>query len=202
VEGTALVERAAPGIAELFAGLREDQSYSVLDLGPASESHLRLYGGFACHVRFADLLTKPPVGKAWPDALASLPPHPHRGYDFILLWNLLDRIGPEEASSLVETLVGHTAPGARIYAVVDASEETTTRPLRFTLKTLDRVAQQAVGPPEAARRQLLPAQMERLLAPFEVDRAFTLRLKQREYVAVRPRADASMPMRPNAGGVA
>ena len=183
---SAAVERAAPGISELFAGLREDRSYAVLDLGPASESHLRLYSRFARHVRFVDLLTKPPLGPAWGEAMATLPLHPPRGYDVVLLWNLLDRLGPAERVSLIDTLVQHTASGARVYAVVDSSGRPTARPLRFTLLDLERVTQEAAGPPEAARGQLLPAQMERLLAPFEVTRAFTLRLQMREYVAVRP----------------
>jgi hypothetical protein len=36
-----------------------------------------------------------------------------------------------------------------------------------------------------ARDPLLPAQVERLLAPFEVAHAFTLKSRLREYVVVR-----------------
>ena len=103
----------------------------------------------------------------------------------MLAWNLLDHLAPEERPPLVDRLTQLTAPGARLYVVVDGSREPNTRPLRFTLLDADRVCQQAVGPPHPAQPQLLPAEVERLLAPFRVVRAFTLRLGLREYLAIR-----------------
>jgi len=184
------VERAAPGVAALFAGLGPGEGHSVLDLGPAAESHLRLYCGFARQIRFADLLPHPPKGAALVSALKALPPNPRLPYDLVLAWNLLDRLDLEERSLLIERLAEITAPDARLYIVVDASGEPTTQPLRYTLLDVDRITQRAVGRPEPAQRQLLPAQVERLLAPFEVVHAFTLRLGLREYVAVKGGEDA------------
>lgn len=184
------VERAAPGVAALFAGLGPGEGHSVLDLGPAAESHLRLYCGFARQIRFADLLPQPPKGAALVSALKALPPNPRLPYDLVLAWNLLDRLDLEERSLLIERLAEVTAPDARLYIVVDASGEPTTQPLRYTLLDVDRITQRAVGRPEPAQRQLLPAQVERLLAPFEVVHAFTLRLGLREYVAVKGGEDA------------
>lgn len=179
------LERAAPGVAALFAGLREDGSHAVLDFGSATETNLRLYSGFARRIRFAGLLTDPPHGEAWAAALGALPPHPEQPYDLVLVWNLLDRLAPEERPLLVERLVQLTAPGARLYLVVDASSEPNTRPVRFTLLDFDRVRQEAVGPPHPPQPQLLPAEVERLLEPFRVAHGFTLRHNLREYVAIR-----------------
>jgi len=179
------IERAAPGVAALFAGVSEDESHAVLDFGAAAETSLRLYSGFARRIRFADLLTDTPHGEAWAAALRALPPHPDQPYDLVMAWNLLDCLAPEERPPLVERLTQLTASGARLYVVVDASGEPTSHPLRFTLPSVDRVGQQAVGPPRPAQPQLLPAEVERLLAPFRVVHAFTLRLGLREYVAVR-----------------
>jgi hypothetical protein len=53
------------------------------------------------------------------------------------------------------------------------------------LAGLDRVSVQVVGPPEAAQPALLPAPVERLLRPFTIMHAFTLRSGLREYVAVK-----------------
>ncbi len=58
-------ERAAPGVSALFSGLKEDGSHTVLDFGAAAETTLHLYSRFARRIRFADLLTDPPHGKAW-----------------------------------------------------------------------------------------------------------------------------------------
>ena len=185
------IERAAPGIAALFAGLIEDGSHAVLDFGAASEASLRLYSGFARRIRFADLLTEPPHGEAWAEALQALPPRPNQPYDLVLVWNLLDRLTPEERPPLVERLTQLTAPGARLYLVVDASSEPNTQPIRFTLLTMDRVCQEAVGPPHPPQPQLLPAEVERLLEPFRVAHGFTLRHGLREYVAIREGSSAS-----------
>jgi len=179
------IERAAPGVAALFAGLSEDGSHAVLDFGAAAETNLRLYSRFARRIRFADLLTDPPHGDAWAAALRALPPHPDQPYDIVLVWNLLDRLAPEERPPLVERLTRLTASGARLYVVVDASSEPNTQPFRFTLLDVDRVSQQAVGPPHPPQPQLLPAEVERLLEPFRVVRGFTLRHGLREYLAIR-----------------
>jgi hypothetical protein len=44
---------------------------------------------------------------------------------------------------------------------------------------------EATGPARSTPPRLLPAQVERVLAPFKVVRAFTLKGGLREYVAVR-----------------
>ena len=179
------VERGAPGIEALFADQREDGSHAVLDLGASAETKLRLYSRYARRIRFADLVSDPPLGSAWADALALLRPHPEQLFDLVLAWNLLDRLPPEERPPLVRRLAQLTTPNARLYLLVDGSGAPTAPPLRFSLLELDRVRQEAIGPPAPTHPQLLPAEVERLLAPFEVVRAFTLRLGLREYVAIK-----------------
>jgi hypothetical protein len=178
-------ERGAPGIAATFAGLKRDGGHAILDLGPAAGSNLRLYSGFARWIRIADLLTDPPCGDACAEAFRALPTLPERPYDLVLAWNLLDRLAPEERPLLIRRLAEVTAPGARLSVVVDASGDPVAYPLRFTLLDFDRVSQQAMGPPEPAQPQLMPGDVGRVLEPFEVVRAFTVRLGLREYVAVR-----------------
>jgi hypothetical protein len=177
------VTRSSPGVAALFAGLREDRSHAVLDLGSASEANLRLYGEFARWVRFAELLPDPPHGEAWEKALENLPAAPGQPYDLVLLWNVLDALQPQERPPLIERLSQVTGPGARLYVLVGPSGEGASRPLRFTLQSADQVSQEVVGPPRPPRPPLLPAAVERLLSPFQVAHAFTLRGGWREYVA-------------------
>jgi hypothetical protein len=172
-------------MAVLFHELESDAGQSVLDLGPAAENHLELYGRFARRIRFADLLTRPPQGTAWAEALDALPPDPIKPYGVVLAWDLLDRLWPEARPALVERLDELTGAGAHLYVLVNASGEHTVRPLRFTLLGPDRVRQEVTGPSVPAHDPLLPAQVERLLSPFEVVRAFTLRGGLREYVAMK-----------------
>lgn len=172
---------------ELFSPLREDGRHVILDAGAATAGHLGVYRRFARQIRFAGLLPSPPHGAEWTSALMELPGHPDRPYDVVVLWNLLDLLYPRERPPLVERLAELTAPGARLFAVVDASREAMASPVRYSLADVDTVSVEPLGPPRAVRHQLLPAEMERLLKPFEVVRAFTLRVGVREYVAVKGR---------------
>ncbi len=179
------VERAAPGLAAFFDGVPEDGAHAVLDFGAAAEGTFRLYSRFARHIRFVDLLTDSPQGEAWDSALEALPQSPENPYDLVLAWNLLDWLSPAERILLVKRLTKLTAPGTRLYVVVDQSGSTTTHPLRFSIVDFGRVRQEPAGPLRPTQPQLLPAQVERLLEPFRVVHAYTLRHGLREYVAVR-----------------
>jgi hypothetical protein len=114
-----------------------------------------------------------------------LPPPSGGLYDLVLAWNLLDRLTPEEHGTLMDRLTELTSPQGRLYVLVDTSEESLAPPLRFELLDRSRVAHYPAGPPTGTRPPLLPAEVERILSPFRVEHAFTLRKGLREYVAVR-----------------
>ena len=177
------MERTSPGLSALFGALKEDGRHAILDLGPAGNRHLKLFGRFARQIRFAGLVPGPPRGPALSAALEALPPNPEQPYDVVLAWDIFDRLNPVERAVLVDRLVEVSAPDARLYAVVDSTGDATTRPFRLTVLDVDRVSQESVGPSEPAEAHLLPAHVERLLGPFEVVHAFSLRIGQREYVA-------------------
>ena len=181
----ARVERAAPGVAALFDEVSEDRSHAVLDLGPAADSSLRIYSRFASRVRFVDLLSAAlsPEGSA--AALESVPRQPERPYDLVFLWDALDRLLGEDRRRLVERLVQVTAPHARLHLLTESPDTGPRPPLRFSLVDVDRIRQQPTGPARPARRPLLPAEVERQMAPFRVVHGFTLKGGLREYVAVR-----------------
>jgi hypothetical protein len=179
------LERSMPGVAALLSGVSDERSHAVLDLGPAANSSLRVYGRFARWVRFADMVGTLTPRDSWAAALDAVPPHPEQPYDIVFAWDILDRIPPEDRPRLVARLTAVTAADARLHALVDASGNPTSHPLRFIVIDTDRVSHQATGPARPARPPLLPAEVERLLAPFHVVQAFTLRSGLREYVAVR-----------------
>lgn len=176
------VERASPGLAALFDKLKQDGGHSILDLAPAEGRHLRLLGGFARQVRFAGIVPRV-RSEPWSRELGALVPNADLPYDVVLAWDALDEVAGVERDQLVERLADITAPGALLYAVVDGSGSVTRRPLAFTMLDHGRVEQRAVGAAVPAAASLLPAQVERVLDPFEVVHAFALRSGLREYVA-------------------
>jgi hypothetical protein len=178
------VEGSTPGVTALLDGMEEDGSHSVLDLGPAAPSSLRIYGRYAHRVRFADLLAIREA-EGWDGALRSIPPQGDRPYDLILAWDILDWLEHEERQGLIHRLAELTRPGARLHVLVRAGDELPIRPLRFSLLDVGRMRYEPVGPPEQPHPRILPAELERLVRPFEVVRAFTLKGDLREYVARR-----------------
>lgn len=179
-------ERSAPGLAALFASLSPDGGHSILDFGPAEGQRLTLFGRFGRRVRFASMVPHPPTGPDLQAALEVLESDPGDGYDVVLSWDLFDRLDLGAHAAVMDRLAEVTQPGARLHAVLRASEEATTRPVRIRLLELDRVREEVAGPPEPARPPLLPAHVERLLDPFEVLSGISLRQGLREYVARRP----------------
>jgi hypothetical protein len=175
--------RAAPGLAALFVGLQEDRSHAVLDLGPAADASLRVYSRFASRIRFTDLLRDATQPEGFAAALLALPPQPERPYDLVFAWDILDQLFPEQRSRLIERLVEVSAPHARLHVVVAASDRTTIYPSRHSILDLDRVRCDPEAMPRPAQRALLPLEVERLLSPFKVVSAFTLKGGLREYVA-------------------
>ena len=179
------MERRAPGLEAFFHGVSEDGSHAVLDLGPSVEENFRLYSRFARQIRFAGMTSDPPRGVALENALQALGPPRNRGFDLVLAWNILDLLSSEEHPLILKKLVELTDEGARLYAVVDTSSEGRSRPTRFEILDRDRIRQEPLGRPRAIPSPLLPADVERLLGPFQVFHAFTLRMGLREYIGVK-----------------
>lgn len=179
------IERPTRGVATLFAEVGEDRRHSVLDLGTATNSSLQVYGSVARWIRFGDLLASAADSDEVEAALASIPQHPHQAYDILLAWNLLDRVAPDLRPHIIERLVEISAPTARMHLLVEMPGEGPRQPLRFGLEAADRLWYEPEGAAVAAWPPLLPAEVERLVEPFRVERAFTTRAGFREYVVVR-----------------
>lgn len=180
---TARVERSSPGLAAFFEGLSADRTHAVLDFGAASGTGLLVYSEFARWVRFLDLLDDPA-----PDltvlAAGAIPPNPPRPYDIVLIWDILDRLPPEDRPRLVERLIDVTAPDARLFAVVTADEHP-GQVFRFSVLDSDKMWYEPAAQSAVIHPPILPAEVQRLLDPFKVARAFSSVAGLREYYAIR-----------------
>lgn len=184
-EDSDVLERTTAGVASLLEGVREDRSHAVLDLGPAADSSLRVYSRFARWVRFADLLASSTSRDELTAMVNALPVNSARPYDLLFAWNILDWVHPPQRQHLVQRLAELTTAGARLHLAIHEPGDTVRRPLRFALVDTDRMRYQPAGPPQAAMPPLLPRDMDRLLPPFRVVRAFTSDVGLREYVTIR-----------------
>jgi hypothetical protein len=169
----------------MFDRVPEDGSHAILDLGPGTDASLRVYGRFARWIRFADVLSPSGRSGGWAAEIKAIPPQTTRPYDLVFAWNVFNRLEPEFRPLLVDRLREITAPGARLHVVME-HDHPSVHPLRFSLPNTDWMRYEATGPPRPALPEILPAEVERLLAPFRVLRAFTSKVGLREYMAVRP----------------
>lgn len=177
-----VVERASPGLSALFGLMKADGRHSILDLGEGNNRQMEALAPYARLIRFIGLV--PGTGDAAQAADPSvLPEHPQYPYDVVLAWGVLDRLGPETRQALMRRLTAITAPEARMYATVSGPEVAMVQPVRSTLLGVGRVEEEPVGEPRPTGPQLLPAQVEKLLFPWKVSQAFSLRVGMREYVA-------------------
>lgn len=177
-------ERTSLGLKELFDGVVSDDAHSVLDLGRAAASSFTVFGRYARRIRFADLLRderRPDLSAAM---AASVPVQPDHPYDLILAWDLLDRIDAGERGMVVRRLAELSAPRARIHVLVNASDRPLIQRYQYAVVALDKVRQELDGPERPVGDRMLPAEVERLLDPWEVVRAFSSRSGMREYVGV------------------
>jgi len=179
------LERGAPGIEALFDGVSQDGAHAILDFGSSASQTFRVHNRFARRIHFAGLLADPPHGPGLTEILRNLQPPSEEGFDLVLVWNLLDLLTPSERDELIGRIHQITAAGARLYVLVDASGAPTTHPMSFHLLGTDRVRQEQTAPRQPLRSPLLPADVERVLSPFRVIHAFTLRAGYREYVGLK-----------------
>ncbi len=184
-EAPAGIERTTAGMMEFFRGVSENRPLAVLDLAGAAQSSLEVHSRFARWIRFADLVGDTSGPEGWKSVLKGLPSPTEPPYDLVLAWDILDSIPPRERPLLMERLAEITGPDARLHMVIHPSQVAAARPLRFTLVDVDRMRFEPVGLPRATWPPILPAEVERLLPPFRVVRAFTSKVGFREYVAVR-----------------
>lgn len=179
------VVRRSPGGAALFDGITPDRSHSILDLGQATNSSLQFYSRYARWIRFADLLPPELTQDEVAEAIVRIPRHEDRAYDLVVAWDLLDRVEPTRRPGVMERLAAVSSPDARLFLVVDSPREVARPPLRFGFEEEDQIwSEEAEGAPTTWRPPL-PAEVEGLVAPFQVVRAYTIRVGMREYVARR-----------------
>jgi hypothetical protein len=177
--------RSAPGLADLFGSLESGKSHVVLDLGTASDASLSVYAHVARQVRFADLGGTPETPPRWDAPLGEAARAMVDRYDVLLLWDTLGWLPREERKRFMARVGELAAPNAWLHLVVEAPERTGPRPVRFGLADTGRMRYELADGGTVATSRLLPADVEKALAPFEVVRAFTLKDGLREYLAVR-----------------
>ena len=179
------IVRTAPGLAALFQALDDGRSHAVLDLGAASERSLTVYARIARQVRYVDLGATASGYQHWSFALDEVGRASGDPFDVLFLWDTLGHLSTEDRASMVARVAELAAPGARLHMVLEAPERSGARPVRFGLADAGHMRHELTWDDAGTAARLLPSSVERMLAPFQVVSAFTLKDGLREYVAMR-----------------
>jgi hypothetical protein len=181
----------APALAEALATAPSSAPRRVLDAGPASRRNLERYSEVATGVRFLSLdgaalraLREHDEG-TFRRRLDELLPIGRETFDLVLLWTVLDYLGPTYPEILCRHLAEAANLGARLHAMVATSSTMPAEPDRFEIAAPGLVVAAAATTRVTAPPGTAPAQVERWLRPFEVERSILLRHGVRETLAVR-----------------
>ena len=178
------VKRPAPGISTLLDGVaRGRKNLSILDLALGTDAALRVYSKHARWVRFAGIVNEHICSAR---DLLNLPDTPEPPYNLVFAWDLFDRVLPHERPSLAPHLAKVCAPNAGLHMLVSVSAGESYRSVRYSLWDEHHIRREFLGSPGLGRQFLQPAEVERLLAPFRVERGVALQGGMREYVAIGP----------------
>lgn len=185
---------SCPGLEEALRGVPDDGSCKVLDLGPSVADNVEFVSSFASYLQIIDAIDHSPsvtdfvgAGLSRLGVLQSLFERHRRSFNLVLLWDLLNYLSMEQAERLLQSVAELCLPGARLHAIVFATDTMPAVPNRYRI--IDG-AHLAYEPPTTELRgapDLPPAAVEKLLKGFRVEHAFLLKHGVREFVATRKR---------------
>ncbi len=117
-----------PLFEKLVQCLDEDRRHVVLDCGAARAGTVGLLSQFRCRLDILDLAVALPALRSQDDPEArrarlaeQLPQSEREPAELVFCWNLLNYLEPEDITSLIELLLPHLAPGARLHALIEYS---------------------------------------------------------------------------------
>jgi len=181
----------SPALAEIFATLDPEQPVRVLDLGPALQTNLNFYAAIANGVRIVPLLRRDGLAglqeldpEAFTARLDRLLPVEEEAFGLVLMWDLLNYLVGEQPSLLARHLTAVAESGARIHAMTITTPTMPSEPSRYELLQAGRLTYRPTTNRHTNAPDPPPAQVERWLRPFRIERSFLLRHGIREFIAV------------------
>ncbi len=184
-EAPTLEVHHSPGLEAALKVVGAAGGDRVLDLGPAVSANLEFLSSSARHLRVADLLSDH-RGRDEADAggAGTLVDPAWGPFDLVLAWDVLSYLEPEDAADVVAAITEASSPGACLFALVTTTEEAAGRSVTFVVRDGTTLEYRPAPPRQRHLRSAKPAAVQRLLAPFRVERSFVLRNGFQEYVAV------------------
>ena len=179
------------GLKALLDQVRDDRSYSILDLGPALEANVRFWSQFSCRLHIHDFYrgyrewkaaTVPEEASEEAAFSALLPFSDETVFDIILAWDLFNYFDLRELEALVQRLSRWCRPGTRLFALISSLPTISASPMMFRILNREQMIYEIPSPDTRPCPRHQPRDIARLMAGFTVASSFLLRHGIREYV--------------------
>jgi hypothetical protein len=183
--------RNSLGLNALLNWVRDDRSYSILDLGPALATNVRFWSQFSCRLYIHDFY------RSFREWKAAVGPKEEPGkepfsallrfsdetvFDMILAWDIFNYFNLRDLEALVQRLSRWCRPGTRLFALTSSLPKISASPTMFSILNREQLVCEiptlAIRP--GPRHQ--PRDIVRLMAGFTVSSSFLSRQGIQEYV--------------------
>jgi hypothetical protein len=179
------------GLNVLLDGMRDDESYSILDLGSALEENVRFWSQFSCKLHIQDLYhsyrdRKAAVGPAeeLEEAAISalLPFGDETVFDIILVWDLFNYFSMRELEVIVQRLSRWCRPGTKLFMMISDLPNIPVSPTMFRILNREQMIHEMPTKETRPCPRHQPRDIARLMTRFTVSCSFLLRRGIQEYV--------------------
>ncbi len=184
------------GLKELLDTVREDESYSILDLGPALEENVRYWSQFSCKLHIQDFYrsfrdwksaTVPEKEleeeESMEAALSELLPFGDGTvFDFILAWDLFNYFDLRELEVLVQRLSRWCRPGTQLFMLISILSKIPASPAPFRILDREQMIHEIPTQKTRPSPRHQPRDIAKLMTRFTVSCSFLLRHGIQEYV--------------------
>lgn len=185
---------SSPGLEEALRGKPNEESCKVLDLGPSVADNVEFVSSFASYLQIIDAIDRNPsasdfggVGFGRLSALQALFDKHRRSFSLVLMWDVLNYLSIDQAERLLQSVAELCLPGARLHAIVFATNTMAAIPNRYRIIDNARIAYEKATTEQLGAPDLPPAAVGKLLQGFRVEHSFVLQHGVHEYVASRKR---------------
>lgn len=192
--GPVIESHSSPGLEAALQGAPDDGTCKVLDLGPSIADNVEFVSSFASYVQIVDVVGRDPStpeiemrGFGRINALRELCDRHRRSFSLVLMWDVFNFLSIDQAERLLQSVAELCLPGARLHAIVFATETMVATPNRYRIIDSARLAYESTTTEQRGAPGLPPAAVEKLLQGFRVEHSFVLQHGVHEYVASRKR---------------
>lgn len=179
------------GLKAIIDQMRDDRSYSILDLGPALEVNVKFWSRFSCRLEILDFhrglrewktAAQPEERKAEAAFAALLPSLGTAAYDLILAWDLFNYFDLRALEALVRRLGLGCRPGTKLFALVSDLPAIPASPMTFKIIGRGELGCEIRDAETRPSPRHQPRDIARLMTGFTDCCSFLLRHGLREYV--------------------